>query len=169
MSRQHIDAPHSFLYKFRMDLDPRELAQLPGRPRELDAYDVFCIPKQFMASTSAKPPVLVLPNSRFGKLQTRAPSSEVPVALSGERRRKLRELAACLIEFTKSWSDAHSYIRAAQDLQQLADGWTGDRSQDGFLESAAEPRDDPIPASTNPYFGNIPDACWDMRVAFGRR
>ena len=85
-----------------------------------------------------------------------------------ERRRELRNLADALCNFTAGWAEAHSYVRAAQALRDLATGRDAHASGDDFLQRPSARRRIPVLAGNNPYFGNLPDISWRMRVAFGR-
>jgi len=174
VSREKIDAPHSFIYKLRMDMSHREVTECARTERVLlfphSGYDVMCLTKHFMASTTTNPPVLIIPNSRFPSI-TAAPGGSCyrSEPVTEKRRKELRDLAQALEEFTAIWDTAHSYLRAAADLRNLADGRDECRSEDGFLEAQDPPSRQPVIASTNPYFGNLPDAVWNMAVTFRRR
>ena len=175
MKRSSIDPPHSFIFKFRMDLQHGELEQLhanqPNNTRRFapDALDVFCITKHFMASVVAEPPVLCLPNERFGRLSPApAGSCYKSKPMTTDRQEHLLQLADRLEQFTKDWAMDHSYLRAADDLRNLAKGRDEHVSRDGFLERSSALRQLPIPRSTNPYFGNLPNMSWRMHVSFGR-
>ena len=148
-NRQKIETPHSFTWKFRMDLSRAELqalaaAALPGgmmaglpnfRPHDLD---VFCITKQFMADTASHAPVLMLPNSRYeSAVITPCPTQAVQVTLADQRKKQLRNLANLLEQLSGQWSADHSFFRAATELRVLANGRPQVPSSDGFLEGVA--------------------------------
>ena len=66
MTREGVDAVHSFNYKCREDLTGQEAAQVRQQPRFHVPHneDVFCITKRWMHSDMAAAPVLVLPKER---------------------------------------------------------------------------------------------------------
>ena len=175
VSRAGTDAPHSFMFKFRMDLSHGELVQVTAtqannaRRFVSDPLDVYCITKHFMASTSAAPPVLVIPNERFGRLSP-APGGTCykNTGLSHKRRDHLRSLADALEAFTGGWANQHSYLRAAADLRVLVNGREECASRDGYLERSSDCRAVPLPQTDNPYFGSLPNRHWRMRVRFGQ-
>ena len=123
-----------------------------------------------MADTVTDPPVMLIPNERFGRL---SPAPGVgcyrgPSPITEKRQKELRKLEDALEEFTVGWANAHSYLRAADELRELATGREAHASTDGFLQRQSTRRHIPVLAGNNQYFGNMPDVCWRMRVAFGR-
>ena len=75
VSRDGVDAPHSFCYKMREDLTAEELQRIdvrrsPAPPRH---EDVFCITKRWMHTEKAAAPVLVLPRDRLALLRSPGP------------------------------------------------------------------------------------------------
>ena len=175
VARGGIDVPHSFTYKFRMDLTHVDIQRLQAdMPRNAkrfaaDPLDVFCVTKHFMSSTETSPPMLLIPNERFGRLSL-APSGSCYVKnpITEGRKAELVKLAEYLEEFTAGWKDAQSYFRAAQDLREMATGRDARTSFDNFLMKSARPRTTPVATCDNVYFGNLPATCWRMRIAFGR-
>ena len=150
--RQGVMAPHSFTFKLRMDLTQREQALLQQEPTDRgwpsDPFDVFCVVKHYMSSQGPNgPPVLLVPNERFARLSTPAPTATCPAsqAMSEQRKRHLRQLAAELEDLTAQWTAEHSMFRAAQELRNLADGRNQEASQDGYLEAVEPEREHPIP------------------------
>ena len=96
MSRENVDAPHSFNYKLREDLTGSELADLVAERRggPNHAEDVFCITKRWMHSTNTATPVRVLPEARWRLLHTDGPTQAKPLKpLSKARRHELEGLA----------------------------------------------------------------------------
>ena len=79
VTRDDVEAPHSFTYKLRMDLQPDERAALGNvrHPRfPASASDVMCIVKHRMHHTSPNgPPVLILPVERRDRVITAGPTS----------------------------------------------------------------------------------------------
>ena len=61
-------AAHSFVYKCRCHLTPKELEQLPPQRRGVEEHDhdVFALTKGRMRMTSFRPPVLCYPRRRVG-------------------------------------------------------------------------------------------------------
>ena len=175
VSRGGVDVPHSFTFKFRMDLTHVDVQRLRAdEPRSAkrfaaDPLDVFCVTKHFMSSTETSPPVLLIPNERFGRL-SEAPGGSCykPSPLTDKRKVELVQLATFLEGFTAAWRNDQSYFRAAQDLREMANGRDAQVSRDVFLTRRAVPRTTPAAMSDNVYFGNLPDSCWRMKVSFGR-
>ena len=153
MSRSGRVAPHSFTFKLRMDLQAHERAGLQNPVSRFGPHDhdVFCVAKTFMSSRDANgPPVLVLPQllvSRpdFGRHPTGTCYATHPMAET--RRKNLRDFASALEAFTNEWSAQHSYFRAARELRVLADGRDAEPSTDGYLETVAGSRDQPVSTS----------------------
>ena len=147
-------APHSFTFKLRMDLTQQERDLLQEEPQRLDlghdALDVFCIAKTYMSSRGPNgPPVLLLPNSRYCRVQEPGPTGSCYAtrAMTARRKQHLQNFAAALEAFTAEWAPEHSYFRAARELRILANGRDEYASADGFLESADAARESPIEAS----------------------
>jgi hypothetical protein len=63
------------------------------------------------------------------------------------RRKNLRDFASALEAFTNEWSAQYSYFRAARELRVLADGRDAEPSTDGYLETVAASRDQPVSTS----------------------
>ncbi|CAE7241926.1 unnamed protein product [Symbiodinium natans] len=149
--RQGIMSPHSFTFKLRMDLTPKEQQLLQQDPTDrgwrAHPFDVFCIVKTFMASQAPNgPPVLLIPESRFQRITTLAPTATCPAseAMSVNRKRQLRQFADELECLTAEWGPEHSMFRAAQELRILADGRNQEPSQDGYLEAVETERQMPL-------------------------
>ena len=147
-----------------MDLMHSELEQLSVARNAWrfseDPLDVFCLTKHFMADTVVDPPVLLLPNERFLRLSPAPTGSCYKKAICHQRQLELQSLADALEKMTASWANSHSYFQAAQELCELATGWDAHASTDAFLEHPSISWHIPVPASNNPYFGNMPDVCW---------
>ena len=77
MSREGVDAMHSFNYKCREDLTGHEAAQVRQQRGCCVPHneDVFCITKRWMHSEVTAAPVLVLPKERLDRLVTPGPTS----------------------------------------------------------------------------------------------
>ena len=174
VSRGGVDVPHSFLFKFRMDLSFSESEKLRcteaanARRFVHDALDVFVIQKHFMASVETEPPVLILPNERFGRLSPAPGGLCKGEAMTAKRQGELEKLANYLEGFTSRWADGNSYFRGAEALRDLARGREHEASNDMFLERSDPPRTRPVATTGNVYFANLPDAVWRMKVVFGR-
>ena len=104
MSREGVDAVHSFNYKCREALTGQEAAQVRQQPRFHVPHneDVFCITKRWMHSEVAAAPVLVLPKERLDRLVTPGPTSlkAKKEEMSYKRRQELRDLAQHLEDMT---------------------------------------------------------------------
>ena len=173
VTRRNMDVPHSFTYKLRGDLTHNEQQRLRAEPSDLgfplDASDVFCVTKQFMASTEPTgPPVLVLPAGRAQGMIAPYPTGTCyrKASISERRRTELRQLANDLESLSRHWSIEHSYFRAGAALRNLADGRDAERSQDGFLEATAVGNRARVEATDNPYFGHLPGLTFRMVVRF---
>ena len=92
MTRQGIDAPHSFAYKRRHGLMDQELLVVTtaGDVHGHDE-DVFCVVKHRMHNLHPNScPSLVLPRQRYLAVPTRAPAQwEAPTPFKGDRGHKL--------------------------------------------------------------------------------
>ncbi|CAE7558087.1 unnamed protein product [Symbiodinium sp. CCMP2592] len=149
--REGILAPHSFTFKLRMDLAPREQQLLLQHPTDRgwpsNPLDVFCVVKTWMQSHGPNgPPTLLIPDARFDRISTAAPTEACRAShpMRQQRTKELRQLADALEELTGTWKAEHSMFRSAQELRDLADGRNREPSQDGYLEALEAPRDDPI-------------------------
>ena len=107
MSREGVDAMHSFNYKCREDLTGHEAAQVRQQRgfRVPHNEDVFCITKRWMHSEVTAAPVLVLPKERLDRLATPGPTSlkAKKEDMSHARRQELRDLAQHLEDMTDGW------------------------------------------------------------------
>ena len=174
LPREGIDAPHSFIFKLRMDLSYAELQLLESNvPRNtrrftLDPLDVFCLTKHFMSDTVVDPPTLLIPNERFDRLSAAPGVSCDMKSMSPQRQVELQHLADALEKMSAHWENGHSYFRAAQELRLLVLGRDAHASTDRFLQRPSLRRQVPALAGNNPYFGNLPGVNWRMRVTFGR-
>ena len=87
LSRADIDAPHSFIFKLRMDLSYAELQQLKSNvPRNtrrftLDPLDVFCLAKDFMARAIVGPPILQLASALGSRPSPKPPRAGARLVL----------------------------------------------------------------------------------------
>ncbi|CAJ1394052.1 unnamed protein product [Effrenium voratum] len=146
-ARQGIESPHSFTFKLRMDLTQAEFSWLQQSPTDrgwpAHELDVFVVVKHYMASESPNgPPVLLIPNSRYLRMQQAAPQGSCYAThpMNEKRRKELRKLAEALETLSNEWAAEHSYFRAARELRLLANGRDALRSTDGFLEAASADR-----------------------------
>ena len=146
-ARQGIESPHSFTFKLRMDLTQAEFSWLQQSPTDrgwpAHELDVFVVVKHYMASESPNgPPVLLIPNSRYLRMQQAAPQGSCYAMhpMNEKRRKELRKLAEALETLSNEWAAEHSYFRAARELRLLANGRDALRSTDGFLEAASADR-----------------------------
>ena len=171
VTRQGVDAPHSFLYKQRQDLTPREQAQLLARrvTMEPDCTDVFCVTKHFMHNTAPNgPPVLVLPRSRCDRLHAHGPEIACVKrrGMTADRRDELRMLASALEALSAEWRSQHSYFRAAHCLRELADWTPQGPAAHTWLWHQVPRRAHPVVETNNRYFNNLPEMAWQLLVRF---
>lgn len=137
-NRRHTETPHSFTWKFRMDLSREEVLQTGNSPFEVHPLDIFCICKQFMADRAGQPPVLMIPNCRYVTAAlTPAPTRSIQLQIDDKRKKQLRQMANLLEQLSADWSADHSFYRAAAELRVMANGRPQVPSRDGFLESMA--------------------------------
>lgn len=174
VTRQDIQAPHSFTYKLRMDLLPVERAALTPSHVVPSASDVFCIVKHRMHHQEPNgPPVLVLPVERRDQVVPAGPDSpHLPLGggtFSPTRTKELMTLADDLERETENWGADFSYFRAAKSLRELASPRQLDPTPAGWLENPVAPRTVPALATNNPYFGHLPDMSWPLLVQFSRQ
>lgn len=166
MTRQGIQAPHSFAYKRRHGLTDAEnlaVATLHGHDE-----DVFCIVKHRMHSLHPNGvPTLVLPHDRHLAVHTLAPVQwEAPMPFGQGRRDKLLQLADVLESTTEDWGPTFSYFRAADALRELVYGHRCPPIVPGWLGQAAVPYAPVERYTGNVYFGHLPNMSWRMLVSF---
>ena len=162
-NRVGLEAPHSFAFKRRSDLNSGELAQLADqRVRGIaeNPEDVFCCVKAYMRDQRLQQsPVFVLPMSRRDRVQGR-PNIVEPVNMTDARAAQL-EAIATVIE-----KDAYGYRRAARALRDLANSRTAPSLPAlGWLEKPPEMQV-PVTYDGNEYFEHLPDMSWHMRARF---
>ena len=174
LPRQGRDCPHSFCFKFRMDLSQLEKEAVeriepPRHRRQQHDLDVFCITKKFMSSTESFTPVLLIPNTIIARLPA-VPTQTIDVEMADKRKADLYGFAAELERLSSQWGIEHSLFRAAAEIRILANGRPKVQSQDGFLESlaAAVERNTPLPLNNAPYYNHLPNITWQMMVRFRR-
>jgi hypothetical protein len=166
MTRQGIQAPHSFADKRRHGLTDAEtlaVATLHGHDE-----DVFCIVKHRMHSLHPNGvPTLVLPHDRHLAVHTLAPVEwEAPMPFGQGRRDKLLQLADVLESTTEDWGPTFSYFRAADALRELVYGHRCPPIVPGWLGQAAVPYAPVERYTGNVYFGHLPNMSWRMLVSF---
>ena len=165
MTRQGIQAPHSFAYKRRHGLTDAENLAVPVRGDDLD---VFCIVKHRMHSLHPNgAPTLVLPHDRYLAMQTPAPVLwEAPTPFGQGRRDNLLQLADVLESTTEDWGPTFSYFRAAAALRELIHGHACPPIVPGWLGQPAVPYAPAERYTGNIYFGHLPNMSWRMLVSF---
>ena len=172
VSREGVDAPHSFCYKMREDLTAEESqAALRHRlPHAPEHEDVFCITKRWMHSEHAQAPVLVLPRARLQLLQSPGPVQRkfATEAMRDKRKAELEDLATHLENMTEDWGSDFSYFRAATALRDLAAERLPPPAVHHWLWQADGQRNGPPPHTRNRYFNYIPDMAWSLLARFRR-
>ena len=178
VTREGIDAPHSFAFKARRSCSERELQSaiapirsgrrggVVAEPEHLD--DVFCIPKRFMRSEQTLQPVCVLTSDRVHHLLSPGPTVQKrKEAMTLRRCTELRQLASQLETLTGAWGPAHSYYRGAAALRALAHGSAGTPMQHSLLWSNVG-RALTAPSTQNPFFSTLPEMSWQLLARFQR-
>ena len=173
MSREGVDAVHSFCYKCREDLTGHEAAQVRQQRSAVRVphhEDVFCITKRWMHSEVAAAPVLVLPKERLDMLVTAGPTAlkAKKEYMSEARHRELKDLAEHLENMTDDWGTDFSYFRAAEGLRKLAAWDVPDPVPQPWLWEQVDVRSGPIACTQNRYFNTMPDMAWNLMVRFRR-
>ena len=165
MTRQGIQAPHSFAYKRRHGLTDAENLAVTVQG---DDEDVFCIVKHRMHSLHPNGvPTLVLPHDRYLAVETPAPVQwEAPTPFGQARRDKLLQLADVLESTTEDWGPTFSYFRAADALRELVHGHRCPPIVPGWLGQPAVPYAPAERYTGNVYFGHLPRMSWRMLVTF---
>lgn len=167
-NREGLEAPHSFAFKKRSDLNRDELAQVRGlRLRGIaeDPGDVFCCVKTYMRDTRLQqPPVLVLPKARRDRVHGR-PSTVLtaePLNMTDARAAQLEAMA------TVYEKRAYGYYRAARALRDLARCTQAPPvPAPGWLDEPAMAQP-PVVDAGNEYFGHLPEMSWHMHAKFSR-
>ena len=172
MTREGVDAMHSFCYKLREDLTGEEAAAVRRRrgERPPDLEDVFCITKRWMHSDRAAPPVLVLPKERLNLLPTPGPTDPKMKRkpMTPRRQRELEDLASHLEAMSEDWGANFSYFRAATALRSLAAQVLPQPVAHTWLWAADPVRGGPVAATQNRYFNTMPEMAWNLLVRFRR-
>ena len=168
VSRQGREASHSFTYKIRADLTPREMAMLPrraARAAEEHAEDVFAIVKGRMHMTESQPPLLALPHCRLSRVGYPCPDAVMPKhEMPAARVKELEKLATI-------WEDRHptGYPQAAQCIRTMLAGGDGAAPPAlQWLSGAAPPRA-VVAATQNQYYEHLPDSAWRLLATFKRQ
>lgn len=167
MTRNGLEAPHSFSWKLRRDLTAAELAWLGDAARAAGTggpADVFCLVKNFIKDTHLQQaPVLAVTAGRAA-LPGPAPAELAPLPdVPEERRVELRKLADVI-------QQEFGMVEGANYLRRLASrrGWAAhQRVPLPWLQVASRP-ELPLAPTANPHFGHLPAASWDLRVRFSR-
>jgi len=169
VSRNNIQAPHSFAYKRRHGLSDAEDAAAPVGAQD-DPLDVYCIIKHRMHSLHPNSaPVLVLPRARMIRMPSTSPMQwENPQPMPEHRIRTLHRLADILESMTEDWGPSFSYFRAATALRQLVQARAGGAGPPpvSWLDVAAYPVQPVVRDTGNVYFGHLPNMSWRMLATF---
>ena len=172
VSREGVDAPHSYCYKMREDLTAVESQEVLRRrlPHAPEHEDVFCITKRWMHSEQSQAPVLVLPRARLELLRSPGPVQRkfATEAMTDQRKAELEDLAAHLEDMTEDWGIDFSYYRAATALRDLAAGRVPPPAVHHWLWQDDAQRNGPVHRTQNRYFNNIPDMAWSLLARFRR-
>lgn len=172
VSREGVDAPHSFCYKMREDLTAEESQAVVRRrlPHAPQNEDVFCITKRWMHSEHTQAPVLVLPQARLQLLQSPGPVQRkfATEAMSDQRKDQLEDLATHLENMTEDWGSDFSYFRAAAALRDLAAGRLPPPAVHHWLWQGPAQRNGPLSRTRNKYFNNMPEMAWSLLARFRR-
>ena len=172
VSREGVDAPHSFCYKMREDLTAEESQSVLRRraPHAPQHEDVFCITKRWMHSEQAQAPVLVLPHARLQLLQSPGPVRRkfATEPMSDTRKQELEDLASQLEDMTEDWGTDFSYYRAAEALRDLAQERVPPPAVHHWLWQGHGQRNGPLHRTRNRYFNTMPDMAWSLLARFRR-
>ena len=176
VSRDNVDAPHSFSFKCRQSCSASEILAYHKGPSPRQDFqehpnDVICITKRWMHSTETLLPICVLPHERAVLLHTKGPSvSKCKEPMPAKRKLELCQLADQLEQLSSSWGPRFSYFRGAAALRELATSPGSHPVHLRFLwtsPGASAPRVAALPTE-NAYFNTMPQLSWQLLARFHR-
>ena len=168
MTRYGKLSAHSFTYKIRADLTPKEAEAVIKKRRRTGILehpeDVFCLTKGRMYMTSVKPPVLVIPHQRLSEVQGRSPSNmRSKHDLDDSEKDQLQKLASAL-----SSVPGQPYNRAVAEIDRMVcPAGRVPPPPKVWLEEEAPPRTAVI-HSKSQYYEHLPDTSWNLVASFRR-
>ena len=176
VSRDNVDAPHSFSFKCKQSCSAAEIVAYHKGPSPRQDFrehpnDVICVTKRWMHSTEMLIPICVLPQERAVLLHTKGPSvSKRKEPMPAKRKVELCQLADQLERLSGSWGPTFSYFRGAAALRELASTPAGHPVHLQFLWMSPGPSapHQPAPATANVYFNTIPQMSWQLLARFHR-
>jgi hypothetical protein len=124
VSREGVDAPHSFCYNMREDLAAGELENVPRRPSLHPPHheNTVCSVKRWMHSHQVAGRVLVLPRARFALLRSLGPLQKnmATVSMPPERKRELQDLVALLESMSVCWGLDFTLLQTCPSLARTS-------------------------------------------------
>ena len=166
---------HSFVYKCRCHLTPKEAQQLPPDRQGVEAHDrdVYALTKGRMHGTSFHPPVLALPRKRVEDCALSPVPCDCKTLAEGvdkqDRLKKLTKLADTLESLPHDFTRAVPALRGL--IEQLQEGRVARPEDDApplkWL-GAAPPERSEVPLTRNMYYEHLPDTSWQLLATFHR-
>ncbi|CAJ1363954.1 unnamed protein product, partial [Effrenium voratum] len=166
---------HSFVYKCRCHLTPKEAQQLPPDQQGVEAHDhdVYALTKGRMHGTSFHPPVLALPRKRVEDCALSPVPCDCKTLAEGadkqDRLKKLTKLADTLESLPHDFTRAVPALRGL--IEQLQEGRVARPEDDApplkWL-GAAPPERSEVPLTRNMYYEHLPDTSWQLLATFHR-
>ena len=162
---------HSFVYKCRCHLTPKEAQQLPPDRQGVEAHDHDVYAR--MRGTSFHPPVLALPRKRVEDCALSPVPCDCKTLAEGadkqDRLKKLTKLADTLESLPHDFTRAVPALRGL--IEQLQEGRVARPEDDApplkWL-GAAPPERSEVPLTRNMYYEHLPDTSWQLLATFHR-
>lgn len=166
-TRKGIEAPHSFTYKFLMDLTGEEQAAATHhswfRSRyETSAKDVMCCVKTYMRDTHLQQaPLCVLPGSHVNLIDGLSPPTCVGPTMTQAEKEHFNQVAATLDDpyygYHRAAAGLRSLVRSCEEPAVFAD-------HTPWLHNVADERGPLLYPTQNPFFTHLPESSWTMKV-----
>ena len=175
VSRQGRLGAHSFVYKCRCHLSPREVENLPQDRAGVQGHDhdVFAMTKGRMHGASFLPPVLALPRQRVidSALSTvPGPCRDLAEGAASQKRlATLTKLADTLEGLPHDF--ARSVARIREKVTLLEQGQSAETSEEApplVWLGRPPPERSEVPLTRNMYYEHLPDTSWQLLARFHR-
>lgn len=168
-TREGIEAPHSFTFKLRENLnmeERRQLAQLaeqqirrPRRPVDASPGDVMACVKTYLRDTKlSQPPLLVLPSGRAERIPTLQPTGWAPRKPWNDKQIEgyLNLAHLCQEEFDMpaAATALAALVNARAPTHLPASAWL----------AAAAPLVAGSEETSNPFFNHLPEFAWELQA-----
>ena len=169
LTRDGLEAPHSFTYKLYMDLTHEEKANAKHHRsfQRPNPHDVMCCVKTYMRDRNLQQdPLCVLPADRGQSADlTDSPLRYSGLSMSSSEQDRLLAMATILEE------PVYGYLRAATAIRSLVQACNQPAvpgKETDWMSMPVDVRQPLVLENHNPFFSHLPETSWHMRVQVHR-